>query len=68
MAKWNQVCGAFCAHDAGNPCHAENVTFCVAALQDHGEGSGLHPDAAAGYRDTFGHGLVADVDHVRLAL
>ena len=68
VAEGDEVAGFFCGHDGGDAGYAQYITFFGRAALHNGQGFGLHGDAAFGDCDAVGAGLVADVDHMGLAL
>ncbi|MNF10048.1 hypothetical protein D3C80_2108700 [compost metagenome] len=55
-------------HDPGNARHREDIALGVATGADQGQGLWLHPHPGFGDRFATGVGLVADIDHVRVAM
>lgn len=68
MAERDQFGGLFRRHDPGNAGNAEHVALFMAAFHDQCECLRLHADPALGDGDPVCGRLVADIDHVSLAL
>ncbi len=67
MAERDQVGRPLGGADAGQPRHAEGIALRPAGVHQRRQRVRLHPDRGFRHGAACGHGLVAHVDHARLA-
>ena len=64
MTERDQRGCLFGPHDAAKTRHLKDIALFRGAINDHGEGFGLHGDLATGNGATVSHRLFADIDHM----